>query len=372
MRLTAQGKLLLFLCGVLYLASLTSQSGLLLLPIGLLLGCLAVNFFLARRALRQLELEVPPEVHTAEGEPISDPWKIHNRAASRAGFVSAESSAGVLFRQASLGPRSSATVLPTVVGARRGVYPHQEIRLASTFPFGLVKALRKVQLPGELVVHPALYEVTPPKAAGLDPVVGGKHSGHRKTGSGSDFAGVRPMLAGDPLKNIHWKASSKGQGLMVKMFQEELSGRVAFILDHGHSGDSKTLDDCLRAAGSLMFAALDEGHHVEWIDVVDPAPVLFPPFSDGHEMLDRLARIELQADCLTEPRVRAAVGNIFRKSGICFVLTGLTPAVENAVRELVAQHRIVTVYLPATIKVGAGALGCEVRHYRENEIIVTQ
>ncbi len=369
MRLTDQGKLLVFLCGVLYLASLTSQSGLLLLPIGLLLGCLGVNFFMARRALRQLELEVPSEVHTAEGEPVSDPWKIHNRGASRAGFVSAESSAGVLFRHASLGPRSSATVLPTLVGARRGVYPHQEIRLASTFPFGLVKAFRKVQLTGELVVHPALYDVAAPKAAGLDPVVGGKHSGNRKTASGAEFAGVRPLQGGDPLKNIHWKASSKGQGLMVKTFQEELSGRVAFILDHGHTGDAKSLDDCLRAAGSLMFAALDEGHHVEWIDVVDPAPVLFPPFSDGQELLDRLARIEVKADCLSEPLVRAAVGNIFRRSGVCFVLTSLTPAVENVVHELVAQHRVVTVYLPAHLKLETSALGCEVRRYRETEVV---
>ena len=176
-------------------------------------------------------------------------------------------------------------------------------------PFGLVRVGRRQRLAGDVVVYPAIYETAPPRAAGYDAMVGGKYKGGRRSNSGSQFSGVRPAQPGDPLKHIHWKSSSKGQGLMTKSFDEELSGRVAFIMDCGQSGDPKILDDCARAAGSLMFAALDEGHHVEWVELAGMNRLIVPPFSDGHEILDTLARIELTGDCLQPDRLAGGGGS---------------------------------------------------------------
>lgn len=116
-------------------------------------------------------------------------------------------------------------------------------------------------------------------------MVGGKFRGHRQTGAGDHFSGVRPQQPGDSLRQIHWASSAKGLGLMVKVFDEELSGRVAVVLDCGSSGDAAAFDDAVRAAGSLVFAALDAGHHVEWLDLASLEPDLIPPFADGHAIL---------------------------------------------------------------------------------------
>jgi uncharacterized protein (DUF58 family) len=346
MQLTKTGKLFLGVLVLFYLASLTSQSGLLLLPIGILLACYIVNVSGARRALKNLDIHPPPSVHLPEGERVSQPWRVTNRGSEAFGMIEAESPAGSLFRIAHIGANDTASPVPDLSYARRGVYEHGQIRVTSIFPFGLIKAGRRLEVPGEVVVCPAVYETQPPHAAGYDVMVGGKLKGNRRTTSGSHFAGVRPHQAGDPLKHIHWKSSSKGHGLMVKTFDEELSGRISIIMDTGRIGAEQTLDDCIRATGSLIFAALDAGHHVEWIGLSDLELMLIPPFADGHEILDALARVTPDTAGFSEERLHAALGKISHKSAVSFVLTEFHPGARRAMEELIAHHRNVSLYLP--------------------------
>lgn len=355
-RLTKTGWTLLGVGFVLYMASMTSQSGLLLFPIGVLIGCFAVNFFSARKIVRNLRLEPPENAHLSEGQTLSQPWKITNDTQTAAGFIRIHSPAGQLLRIGGLQPNETASLVPNLRFERRGVFRNEEARVFSFYPFGLVRMGRRQRLAGDVVVYPAIYDTAAPQAAGYDAMVGGKHKGGRRSNAGSHFSGVRPAQPGDPLKSIHWKSSSKGLGLMTKSFDEELSGRVAFLMDCGQSGDLKILDDCARAAGSLMFAALDEGHHVEWIDLASLNRLIVPPFSDGHELLDTLARIELTRDCLQPDRLRNAVDRVSRKSAIVLLLTETNDAVADFVGELAARGRRVSVYLPEK-GVSTGGLG---------------
>ena len=336
-RLTRTGWVVFGVAFVMYMASMTSQSGLLLFPIGTLIGCFVANYFVARRVARSVVVEPPASAHLSEGQSLSKPWRIENPGASIAGYVRLQSPAGPLLRIGALRPKEIAHQVPKLQFDRRGVFRNEDVMAYSFYPFGLVRVGRRKPLEGEVVVHPAIYETTPPGAAGYDAMVGGKFKGGRRSPSGSQFSGVREAQPGDPLKSIHWKSSSKGRGLMSKTFDEELSGRVAFVMDCGQASDLKLLDDCARATGSLMFAALDEGHHVEWVDLASLNRLLVPPFADGHEILDTLARIELTADCLTEERLRKAVEHVSRKSSIVFMLTAVNDAVLDQVSELTGR-----------------------------------
>src|SRR5262245_14615064 len=97
-RLTPTGWLFLGLSTLFYFAALTSQSSLLLLLIGVILGCLLVNGVAARKTLNHLALQVPPRIHLCEGERMTQPWKIINHGRHSAEFIQAESAAGLLFR----------------------------------------------------------------------------------------------------------------------------------------------------------------------------------------------------------------------------------------------------------------------------------
>lgn len=365
-RITATGWLFLGIVALLYGASITSQSGLLLVPAGIFMGCFVVNFVSAWRAVRRLEVVAPGTAQVVEGQRLNQPWHVRNAGRSAVALITAESAAGCLFKLPQLAAGAIASVVPELQFHRRGVFAHDQLRLVTSFPFGLVRVARRLALTGEVVVHPAVYPVPSPRAAGFDVMVGGKFRGHRQTGAGDQFSGVRPHQAGDSLRQIHWASSAKGLGLMVKVFDEELSGRVAVVLDCGSSGDAKVFDAAVRAAGSLVFAALDAGHHVEWLDLGTLEPDLIPPFADGHEILDRLARISAEPQSLTPERLRGALERLSVKSAVHLVLTQSSSAASDAVAELRRRSRSVSVYLPSGRPAHEDFSGAPVWRYREH------
>lgn len=368
-RFTKSGRLFHAICILLYLASLTSQSGFLLFIIGVFVGCYAINLFEARRMVRQVEVHPPASVHLAEGQRLSQPWRVRNQGDRPAGMMRVDAGQGALLRVGTLAAGAEVSVAPEQVYWKRGVYSHGEASLVSAYPFGFIEATRPLQLPGEVVVYPAVYETHSPRAAGFDSMVGGKYRGNRRSASGSNFAGLRPFQSGDPLKQIHWKSSSKGLGLMVKTFEEELSGRVAVIMDGGHTGDAKIFDDCVRAAGSLMFAALDAGHHVEWIELRRLEAQLYPPFTDGHPILDALARVEMEPGCLQAERLTRAVERVSPRSALVFVLTELAPEVRAVIDPLLARGRVVSIYLPESAVIPPDFTGLPVWTYTEHAMV---
>lgn len=345
-RPSVPGKIFFLVLALFYAASFTSQSSLLLLLIGLVLGCTLVNIGLAWRLLRNIEIAAPEVVHLAEGDRMTQPWKIKNRAKRPAGLFSIESGGQAILHVPGLPEQSTVSLVPTVRFLKRGVFAHQNVRLISSHPFGLVHVVRRMPMAGEVVVYPALYETPVVRAAGLDVMSGGKFKGRRRVAHGSHFAGVRPAASGDSLRQIHWKSSSKGRGLMVKTFEEELSGRVAFVLDPGHGGAPDILDNCIRATGSLLMTACDAGHQAEWTSLTANDRVVVAPFSDGHEILDRLARVELEPGCLTEEALRSAVDRLSQKTTLHLMLTSWHPAVETIATEWLERGRSVSVYLP--------------------------
>ena len=368
MKLTPTGRLFLALAAAFYFAALTSQSSLLLLLSGVTLGCLIVNFFVARRAVKHLIIQAPTTTHLTEGEKISQPWLVTNPKKSAANFIQAESPAGILFRAAVIHGKAPANIVPDLIFKKRGIFTLSQFSLASLAPFGLIKSIRRIQLPGEVIVAPAIYHTRAPHAAGYDVMLGGKFKGQRPAASGTYFAGVRPFQDGDSLRQVHWKSSAKGQGLMVKTFEEELSGRVAFILDNGQPNAEKILDDAARAAGSAMFAALNEGHHVEAIDLARMELLLAPPFVDGAEILEFLARLPF-VPTDSPNQIIPTLEQISKRSAISLVATAFTPAIADAIEHLQSHHRHVSLYLPAGSKRPSHLAGIPIFIYSEQEII---
>src|SRR5262245_42499774 len=76
--LTKLGKLFFALILLLYGASVTSQSGLLLLLIGLIVGCFAVNWSFARRNVGNVTITAPKEEYLVENSNSTQPWKVAN------------------------------------------------------------------------------------------------------------------------------------------------------------------------------------------------------------------------------------------------------------------------------------------------------
>ena len=352
---------------LLYMASMQAATGLLFLVLGILVACLLANAIEARRSAAALDVVPPRSFCGTEGQRATGSWRVRNRTSRTCGLARISGELGTLLQVGRLAPGEKAGVTPGLELPRRGVYRYSDLKLVSTYPFGLVRAGRKLRLRGELVVYPAVYECEPPRASGFGPMLGGGFTGPFRAVVGDRFHGVRPLQDTDPVKLIHWPSSSKGQGLMVKEFDEELSGRVAILLDTrsraAPDGDS-VLDWTARAAGSLALAALDSGHQVELADILTGAVNTFAPFADPEAVLAVLARIQESSGQLSADALEGLLPDLSSKSSLCFVLSRLDPWLPPFVRDSrTCRKRVVSVYVPALARAGEWLEGLDAHTY---------
>ncbi|NQD92919.1 DUF58 domain-containing protein [Pseudomonas sp. CrR25] len=118
---------------------------------------------------------------------------------------------------------------------RRGWLHPSRLRVESRFPLGILVAWSWVDLDQALLVYPR------PLAGELPLAVGGdddaQEEGVLAQGQGvDDFQGLRAYQPGDSKRRLHWKAYSRGQGLLVKDFAA-LSGRDPWLDFEVAAGD---------------------------------------------------------------------------------------------------------------------------------------
>lgn len=122
----------------------------------------------------------------------------------------------------------------SLLGQRRGWQSAPRLRIETRFPLGLFVAWSQIELAHKLLVYPQpLHDAVP--------VVQGQGDEQESEQASDvtgvdDYQGLNAWQAGDSLRRIHWKAWSKGQGLLVKQFSEQ-QGQLQ-VLDFAQiSGD---------------------------------------------------------------------------------------------------------------------------------------
>ena len=128
---------------------------------------------------------------------------------------------------------------------------------------------------------------------------------------------------------------------MVKTYEEELAGRAALLV----FCEGPRAEECLRMAGSLAMAGLDEGHQIDWHNLNENRRVLLPPFSDAATLLEELARYKFTRE-LSKETLEKALDEVRPRVAIHFVLTSATLAIEEAIKELEERGRFVVVHTP--------------------------
>lgn len=105
---------------------------------------------------------------------------------------------------------------------KRGWLRAPRLRVESVFPLGIFRAWSWLDLEQTVLIYPQPLAGTMPLLRGAQPHA--EDDGQATTGPGvDDYQGLRLWQAGDSMRRMHWKAWSRGQGLMVKEFSD-LSG----------------------------------------------------------------------------------------------------------------------------------------------------
>lgn len=116
---------------------------------------------------------------------------------------------------------------------RRGWLRPGRMRVETRFPLGILVAWSWVDLDLAALVYPRPL----PGELPLVPAAGDEEEGNRAIGRGADdYQGLKPYQPGDSKRRLHWKAYSRGQGLLVKDFAA-LGGRELWLDYESLSGD---------------------------------------------------------------------------------------------------------------------------------------
>lgn len=342
MRLTNLGKIFLALFIFFYWGALRTDSGLLFLLLGILIGSFLMEAKAVFLAARRCKVRIEKKLLFEEGK-VSLPLEII--------------SPSLLPSVKILTPWGNSSKIFSVKkktiflneSFRRGTYSLNNFIIEHFGSLGLISFRKKLKVAGKLNVAPKFIPVDSPSAGGLKSSVGGKGTGSSPFRTGDNFRSLRPYSPEDSLNRIHWPATAKRGELMVKEFDEERAGYVALWLDvyPCTSPDSRDLlDAACRMAASLALSALEEKHHVKFIVCGEDEVLDINHFPEMDEILKKLASVKFKNHSPFSGKVRRILNKLPFSFSHNFIMLNPREEVINFASELVLKKRKVAVYLP--------------------------
>lgn len=129
-----------------------------------------------------------------------------------------------------LTPRRTQEFFLHLSPTRRGFFPRNPLCVACSFPFGLWKARRQVEIPVPMIVWPKPLAVDVEDVLGCDDRGALPHRVHRP-GPDGEMVGVRPYRRGDGMRQIHWRQTARHDRLIVREFQQTVRPAAVIIVD---------------------------------------------------------------------------------------------------------------------------------------------
>lgn len=114
---------------------------------------------------------------------------------------------------------------------RRGRFLFDRFRVATTFPFGLVRKSVSFDQRTEFLVHPRVLPLRPDLLGSLTRGGLGGFRLSSKAGPGEDYFGVREYRPGDSIRQIAWKRVALGQGMVSIERSSSTPPRVRVVLN---------------------------------------------------------------------------------------------------------------------------------------------
>ncbi|MCH8910848.1 MAG: DUF58 domain-containing protein, partial [Chloroflexi bacterium] len=127
-----------------------------------------------------------------------------------------------------VGPRASSQGTSRPVLTTRGVHRLSAVSVEAKGLFGLFRRRRLFTAADSVLVYPSWERIS---RVGLLESSLGVSEGMSKSRSGSEIAGTRRYVAGDPYRNIHWRNSARTGRLAVKEFDSWSERSVAIVID---------------------------------------------------------------------------------------------------------------------------------------------
>lgn len=275
-------------------AAIHSGNNLLFLLLGAMVGMIALNGFVSERMLRGLRVTRV----TPAGSPLQVPYPLvyhltntKTRLPSLAISLT-ERGLDVHAFSLSIPAGASETARCEVEFVRRGVYELDQLRIDTSFPFGLFTKERRVKLPGELVIWPRTDRPVRDPFTGL----GGRasHSALARAGrpgARGEFESLREFREGDDTRDVHWRSTARVGTPIVRTYLDESSESHWLVVDV-QGTNAAAVEEALENLASLATRYAREGR---FFGLIAGSTRIFPSTGTAHleAVLDVLARIDV-------------------------------------------------------------------------------
>lgn len=292
------------------LAAINSQTNLLFWTFGMMVGALLMSVLVASATMRSIEVRRLLPDHGAVDEPMLIRYEIVNRKWTMPCFglviseLDGEASGRLRGRPFGwvmhIGPRATAHATSTAWPTQRGAVSFNRIRIATTFPFGVLRKTLTVSQPGRVLVYPKIHRLRRELLADVRSrdVAGSRVSA--QGGGFEEFYGLREYRPGDAIKLIDWKHSVRTGKLVSRDMTRLTPPKLVVLLDVRHREDRDSDDDetAVDFAASLICEAHQGGFEVG-LCVIGAVCATFAP---GHgrwhrtQILHALSEIDLGTD----------------------------------------------------------------------------
>ena len=169
---------------------------------------------------------------------------------------------------------------------QRGDGEFNGVDLVTVSPFGLWQRKHYLSLPETVKVYPNFRTVSQYTLLATDHHLSQLGIKQRlRRGEGNDFHQLRDYRAGDSLRQIDWKATSRHHKLISREYQDERDQQILFMLDCGRrmrhlEDDTGHLDQALNAMLLLAYVAAEQGDSVGF-QTFGGVQRWFPPVKGG-------------------------------------------------------------------------------------------
>lgn len=282
---------------------------------GLSLLCLLLfdGLLAFRKPELHIERQLPNKLSLLEKQQVS--LKIHNKN-KRSLRLELDEFAPALLKvsqlpiKLKLPPLQHLQVKYWLVPIFRGKACYSQLAYWLNSPLGLWQVKHYHALHSEVKVYPNFRQVSQQQLQGVPlPVVGTKQ--FSKRGEGMEFMQLREYRAGDALRQVDWKATSRRQKMISREYEEEKNQHVLILLDSGRRmqlqmDELSHFDHALNALILLAHTALKGG---DVLSVMSFAQELrWLPSLRGASQINRLLNqfYDLQTDSCASDYLRAA------------------------------------------------------------------
>lgn len=298
------------------LAAMNSGNNLLFWIFGVMASALLVSGIVSGSMLRGLGVRRMLPQHGAVGEPMAVRYLVTNRNRLFPTFsVHFDEEVGhtrhgwralmgpVTAWVMHIGPRESVHGEATFWPTGRGEARFDGLRIATSFPFGIIGKSIVASQPQRILVYPRLYALHRRVFEAIAPAgaVGLRVSAH--AGAGDDYYGLREFRLGDSMRHIAWKRTANRDELLCIERTRPSPPKMRILLDLTTMTDPASSARALEERAISLAASLVHGADLGGFEVgltilgIDRPPL---PIRRSHwhrdKMMAALAELDLDAD----------------------------------------------------------------------------